>query len=116
MAFSLPEAKCLGEAAMKHHWRTSRRLMPHPDGLRRWDRAYQLLLEWASGVPASGRPPSEGAGDSKPEGEATDESRDLRARLDAAAGRGPDHRRADRAAARPRPDAGLGAARGEHLP
>ena len=41
---------------MRHDWRTTRRLEPHPDGQRRWDRAYQLLLEWAATGPAPGRP------------------------------------------------------------
>ena len=41
---------------MKHDWRVTRRLEPHPDGQRRWDRAYQLLLEWAATGPRSGQP------------------------------------------------------------
>ena len=31
---------------MKHQWRACRTFQPHPDAQRRWDRAYQLLLEW----------------------------------------------------------------------
>ena len=28
-------------------WRVRRVLQPHPDGQRRWERAYQQLLAWA---------------------------------------------------------------------
>ncbi len=34
------------EEAMKRQWRTRRQVLPQPDGQRRWDRAYQLLLDW----------------------------------------------------------------------
>jgi hypothetical protein len=73
MARIVPEASHLGEAAMNHQWRTTRRLVPHPDARRRWDRAYQLLLGWAASGP-------EPAGDPIPAtiaAEATDESCDL---------------------------------------
>ena len=40
---------------MKQQWRTRRQTLPQPDGQRRWDRAYQLLLEW--GDPAAPRAP-----------------------------------------------------------
>jgi len=33
---------------MKRQWRTRRQTLPQPDGQRRWDRAYQLLLEWTT--------------------------------------------------------------------
>ena len=33
---------------MKQQWRTRRQTLPQPDGQRRWDRAYQLLLEWTT--------------------------------------------------------------------
>jgi hypothetical protein len=33
---------------MKRQWRTRRQVTPYPDGQRRWDRAYQLLLEWTT--------------------------------------------------------------------
>jgi len=36
---------------MRHDWRVTRRLEPHPDGQHRWDRAYQPLLEWAATEP-----------------------------------------------------------------
>jgi hypothetical protein len=33
---------------MKRQWRARRQVTPYPDGPRRWDRAYQLLLEWTT--------------------------------------------------------------------
>lgn len=33
---------------MKRQWRTRRQALPQSDGQRRWDRAYQLLLEWTT--------------------------------------------------------------------
>ena len=41
---------------MRHQWRLCRTLQEHRDGQRRWDRAYQLLLQWA---PAPDTPASE---------------------------------------------------------
>ena len=32
---------------MKHEWQIKRETMEHPDGQRRWDRAYLCLLRWA---------------------------------------------------------------------
>jgi hypothetical protein len=32
---------------MKHQWKAHRQFTPAPDGQRRWDQAYQLLLHWA---------------------------------------------------------------------
>jgi hypothetical protein len=69
---------------MKHSWQVTRATAPHPDGDRRWDRAYQLLLEWSAGDPAGPNPTS-------PPPETTDASRDLRPRIDPAAGPDPDH-------------------------
>ena len=38
---------------MNRTWQVHRETVPHPDGQRRWDRAYQLLLRWAAdAVPA----------------------------------------------------------------
>jgi uncharacterized protein (UPF0548 family) len=34
------------EDNMKHHWQIRRQSVGYPDGQRRWDRAYQLLLGW----------------------------------------------------------------------
>lgn len=36
---------------MKRHWQVRRQVTPHPDGQRRWDRAYQLLLQWEQARP-----------------------------------------------------------------
>src|SRR5918997_4564405 len=116
MSLILPEGHHLGEAAMRHHWLTTRRLVPHSDGQRRWDRAYQLLLEWAATGAASGRHPVGGPSPSTPVAEAPNEHRDLCESLDPTAGRGADDRRADRAAPGTRPGPGLGAPRGERLP
>ena len=32
---------------MKHHWQLTRRYEARSDGQRRWDYAYQFLLQWA---------------------------------------------------------------------
>jgi hypothetical protein len=32
---------------MNRTWQVQREIVPHPDGQRRWDQAYQLLLRWA---------------------------------------------------------------------
>ena len=32
---------------MKRCWTVHRRLEPHLDGTQRWDRAYQLVFQWA---------------------------------------------------------------------
>ena len=37
---------------MNRTWHVHRDVAPHPDGQRRWDRAYQLLLQWAEQVSA----------------------------------------------------------------
>jgi len=51
---------------MKRQWRVRRQPQPHPDAQRRWDRAYQLLAEWALATPlgtseATGPSPAGGA-------------------------------------------------------
>jgi hypothetical protein len=33
---------------MKRHWLVRRQFKPYLDGTQRWDRAYQLLLQWAN--------------------------------------------------------------------
>lgn len=35
---------------MNRNWQVHRDTFAHPDGQRRWDRAYQLLLRWADEV------------------------------------------------------------------
>ena len=93
---------------MRHDWRVTRRLEPHPDGQRRWDRAYQLLLEWAATGPTPGQPLASDPASSIHTSEDIDENRDLCACLDPTTGPDPDHRPADRpaAGASPRPRAG----------
>ncbi len=40
---------------MGRTWQVHRDVVAHPDGQRRWDRAYQLLLRWAdeAGMPTA---------------------------------------------------------------
>src|SRR5512142_1700399 len=99
MALILPESHPLGGGAMKHDWRTTRRLQPHPDGQRRWDRAYQLILEWAATGTTPGRPLPDSPASSTLAQEITDEYRDLCACLDSTPGADANHRPADREAA-----------------
>jgi hypothetical protein len=68
---------------MNRHWQMSRTGQPHADGTRRWDRAYQLLLEWAR---VAAEPDS-----SSPQAELTDASSHLRPRLDPAPDPDPEH-------------------------
>ena len=35
---------------MKRQWSICRQVKEEPDGQRRWDRAYQLLLQWAESL------------------------------------------------------------------
>jgi hypothetical protein len=37
---------------MNRIWQIHRETVTHPDGQRRWDRAYQLLLHWAADTAA----------------------------------------------------------------
>lgn len=81
---------------MRHQWRLSRTFQEHRDGQRRWDRTYQLLLQWAQ---ASDVPPSEPS--QRPSIalyqplttplEVTHECSDLCPGLDPAANTDPDH-------------------------
>jgi hypothetical protein len=41
---------------MKRAWHILRTTVAHPDGQRRWDRAYQLLLRWADDATAPSQP------------------------------------------------------------
>jgi len=41
---------------MNRTWQVHRETVTHPDGQRRWDRAYQLLLRWAADALAA-QPP-----------------------------------------------------------
>ena len=74
---------------MRHRqWTVSRRQVGHPAAQRRWDRAYQLLLQ------AAGTPPSTTGTSAAPQG-ASEESRHasgrLRSGFDPAPGPGADH-------------------------
>jgi hypothetical protein len=44
---------------MRHQWRLRRTFQEHQDGQRRWDRAYQLLLEWGQAPDAPRLDPSQ---------------------------------------------------------
>ena len=44
---------------MRHQWCLCRTFQEHQDGQRRWDRAYQLLLEWAQAPAAPPLEPSQ---------------------------------------------------------
>ena len=37
---------------MQRQWRIRRQVVATPDGQRRWDRAYQHLLNWTAPAPA----------------------------------------------------------------
>ena len=41
---------------MNRTWQIRRETVAHPDGQRRWDRAYQLLLRWAADSVAAPAP------------------------------------------------------------
>lgn len=41
---------------MNRSWQVHRDTVAHPDGQRRWDHAYQLLLRWADEVLAAQTP------------------------------------------------------------
>src|SRR5512135_133107 len=116
MALILPESHHLGGGAMKHDWRTTRRLQPHPDGQRRWDRAYQLILEWAAANTEPGHPSADGLAPSSLMKEITCENCDLCTSLDTVPGADANHRPADRQAAGAHRGPRLATARGKRLP
>jgi hypothetical protein len=54
--------KNIAEVRMKRQWKVRRQFQPTTNAERRWDQAYQRLLEWTRLVPdqlASFRPPAE---------------------------------------------------------
>ena len=70
---------------MRHHWQVTRRGISKRDGQQRWDRAYQVLLQWTVPDRQSAMAlltPGLVLGQ-----EASNESSDLYSRLDPAAGR-----------------------------
>ena len=75
------------EGNVKHAWRVRRELQGSPDGQRRWDRAYQLLLEWTA---TDGQLPSVAQGEVEAQ-EGKHESGDLRAGVNPAPGTAADH-------------------------
>jgi hypothetical protein len=73
---------------MKRQWRVRQQTCARPDGQRRWDQAYQVLLAWA----ASGEDDLS-VGDESPatERQGAHANRHVCARLDDAPGGGPEH-------------------------
>ena len=67
----------------KGQWSIVRHVVKMADGQQRWDHAYQYLVQWSA---ASPKEPSQGVSQE----ERTDESRNVCARLYAAAGAGTD--------------------------
>src|SRR5215213_8131261 len=73
-------------AAAATHWHVQRTGVPTETGQQRWDRAYQLLLQWATTPPAPTKAPA-----SPILPEVFHARSDLRARLDQPPGRPPNH-------------------------
>jgi hypothetical protein len=70
---------------MERQWQKRRRLVARPDGQRRWDRAFQALLQWSVPEPS----PMKVAG--VPKQEVDDESSGVCACLDTAPSADADH-------------------------
>jgi len=68
---------------MKRQWHIRRQFQASKDGARRWDHAYQLLLQWSSAHQATQCPALRPPLDPSPV-EALDENRPLSPRLDPA--------------------------------
>ncbi len=66
---------------MKRFWQVQRTHQSHPDHERRWERVYQLLLEWSAQADHS----------STPSQEETHANRDLCPCLDPTPSADPDH-------------------------
>ena len=66
---------------MKRHWQLRRQFQPTTDGARRWDQAYQYLLQWAPPTEPSAGP----ASSLTQQAEVTHEHRDLCPGVDRAA-------------------------------
>ena len=75
---------------MKRHWRVRRQTHPCPDGQRRWNQAYHLLLEWTTPIelPTILSAPTVSLPDADQEDD--DAHRALRSRVDPATGPPPD--------------------------
>ena len=74
---------------MKRFWKVLRTNQPHADSVRRWDRVYQLLLEWADTL-AHSEPSIQ---------EDSDAHCDLRPSLDSTSSPDPNHRSTTRSTA-----------------
>src|SRR3954454_22400134 len=101
----------IGVGLMRRQWQVRRRMRPAADGVRRWDRAYLLILGWGTAT----APPPAPSTSARREQEVEHDG-GLCARVDPAPGAGADRRAAARAAARPPARAGRGAGEREHLP
>ncbi len=44
---------------MKRHWRVCRQTVAHPDATRRWDQAYQSILQWSLETQRKSKPQRE---------------------------------------------------------
>ena len=74
---------------MKRHWQIRRQFQPTADGARRWDQAYQYLVDWTAphALPVDATPvPLH-----RPQTEDMYENGHLRPRLDRASDAGPNH-------------------------
>ncbi len=76
------------EGGMKRQWTVHRQLVAYPDGLQRWDRAYQYLLQWSMPVGQASTPSSPSTSELSQEVNPAD--RHLRARVDPKPGRATD--------------------------
>jgi hypothetical protein len=73
---------------MRHHWGVRRTLQPEADGQRRWDRAYQVLLNGAS---QEAKPLDPVIARRPPQREVHHESGNLCSRVDPTASAGTNH-------------------------
>lgn len=73
----------------KRSWRIRRDSVSSPDAQRRWDRAYQLLIEWNRAAPQE-QEPDRGVREAMPQ-EEYDESGNLCARVYTTAGTNTNH-------------------------
>ncbi len=73
---------------MRHNWEVRRTLQPEADGQRRWDRAYQALLNGAS---QEANPLDAVVAHRPPQREVQHESRNLCSRVDPTASAGTNH-------------------------
>jgi hypothetical protein len=74
---------------MKHHWQIRRQFQPTADGARRWDQAYQYLLDWTA--PQAQPVDSTRASLHRPQTEDIYENGHLCPRVDRASDAGPNH-------------------------